>query len=1569
MDTTTVRQLRHSPGITTTLVSADGSPDPLVLRRVDLSLTFPWSIDWLDGELEAIRRARLPQVVAARVAERGPDHLDIVRPYVAGLDIQAWAAQHGPLSPNEQVRLASEVFRPLAGLHRLGIAHGGVQAANVIIRADSEEVTLLDACMTRHQLAPVTETVDGPDPRLAPSDARPGRARGFADDLVAAALVLLEALAEANRTASALRRARSVGTEAAQLVDIVGVPALLRPIVLRVLDPSTETGYHGTDEALTDLEALLATGTDMPPAYYEPAFVGRTAELAALTACAEAARGSGGAVACLSGASGLGKSRLLDAVVAQVADAGVTVLRAGAFDHTAARPLGLFAGPLREVVARLTADPREAERVRSQLGGLLAAAVVQVPELAEVFGSVATTAPSTGGIGDRALAAPAAVAALLAAVFTPARPGLLIVDDCQWADDLSWQVLARLAITIAAGSPRSAGHLSLVCAGRPDVVDRVRAWGVDGITYVALAPLSANDTAELVRSISDELPDEVLPFVDAYAKGNPLETLLVFQALVDSAALTREADRWVLAADPPAALLPPRPLDAATAAVADAERDAVLVSSRLDRISPDTRRAVRQAAVLGRRFAPELLAGALSDSVPVVEAYLLEATAHGLVRGIAEAGSSVCEFTHDRVREAVLRALPAEERRELHRRAARALEEADGAPADYDIAYHFHRAGDDAAAAPYALRAGEAGVRQNALDVAAGNFRIVQAGLADDRSDGTARFRLQEGLGTVHMLLGNYDLAAKELVWAYELSTTRSALDSSRVACLLGELSFKTGAVDDSAEWMGRSMRQIGLRLPAGPFLAGLCALGEVGLLALTWAYRRLRPNRSGTERDHLAARIYNRLLYEWWFVRSPIWSVLAILRGMRFANAAGSTRERAQAYSTASVVSGVAPILAPLALQLANHSLRLRQREGDGWGVAQSHHFRGFALFGARRYAEAIVAYDIAIEAFETYGDRWEQVAAKWQKALCLAGLGRLLEAGVLARDTYADGKRRGDRIGAGTALAIWVRCLPGDVGMETILRELRQASPGDRHTRAMLHLARAWGHLHADQAVQALAAFEQAEEVVDGAAINNHFLAPIRTSHMQVRRLVQDASPASWTRQHQLRAAAARRRFVRARLSALVFWSERPPVLREWAIRLFAKGRRRRGRLALAAAAHSAASISATGEMAACAVVASAVGLRPRRGPLSGLPRVAELCRSLGIRVDRGIVESAQSRNALDGSGSVQHQALLDAVSHLVAAEDVDEVLDELRDAVAATTSARRVEVGRPTTAGAPSGAAVPLGVEPVRDGQGKELTLLERTSTRVAVGEADEASIVAAFPVGEGDRHGPTVEVLAALAAAVIEREGLRRRSMERMVAVQEAERGRIALDLHDDFGHIFAGLMDRLSVLRSSDDPVISAAATDAREYARRGIQVARAVAWSLRPSGLDDISLTGSVEQYVEDCRQMYPTHIEFSVTGRPVPVSPVVTTAVFRIVQEALTNIGRHSGAEEASIMLVFAPGILRVVVEDDGIGFDPDVADRGRSLGLVGMRERARLVDATLSVESRPGAGTLIRVEVPLKP
>jgi signal transduction histidine kinase len=142
---------------------------------------------------------------------------------------------------------------------------------------------------------------------------------------------------------------------------------------------------------------------------------------------------------------------------------------------------------------------------------------------------------------------------------------------------------------------------------------------------------------------------------------------------------------------------------------------------------------------------------------------------------------------------------------------------------------------------------------------------------------------------------------------------------------------------------------------------------------------------------------------------------------------------------------------------------------------------------------------------------------------------------------------------------------------------------------------------------------------------------------------------------------------------------------------------------------------------------------------------------------------------------------------------------------------------------------------------------------------------------------------------------------------------------------------------------------------------------------LRPAALDDLGLVDAVHAYVDEWADRFAVRADFDATGVGValPTSPV-DTKLYRIVQEALNNVAKHARARHVSVTLAVVQGWINLVVEDDGVGFDPQQAsDRPSSsaLGLVGMRERIALADGTLIIESAPGKGTSVLAHVPISP
>jgi signal transduction histidine kinase len=217
-------------------------------------------------------------------------------------------------------------------------------------------------------------------------------------------------------------------------------------------------------------------------------------------------------------------------------------------------------------------------------------------------------------------------------------------------------------------------------------------------------------------------------------------------------------------------------------------------------------------------------------------------------------------------------------------------------------------------------------------------------------------------------------------------------------------------------------------------------------------------------------------------------------------------------------------------------------------------------------------------------------------------------------------------------------------------------------------------------------------------------------------------------------------------------------------------------------------------------------------------------------------------------------------------------------------------------------------------------------------------------------------------------------VRRQLLARTISAQEEERKRLARELHDDSAQTLTAL---LMTLKTAEDALPSSPRDAQRGLAKGRSQVdmalreIRQAILDLRPSALDDLGLASAVRWHAEENLRPLGVKVRLEISGDEGPTTATAATAIFRIVQEAVSNIAKHSQAKNVKITLEFRESEVRVLVDDDGCGFDPDglkqPQDSGRGLGLLGMRERAELFGGTVEIESSPGQGTRIRVRVPI--
>jgi signal transduction histidine kinase len=215
--------------------------------------------------------------------------------------------------------------------------------------------------------------------------------------------------------------------------------------------------------------------------------------------------------------------------------------------------------------------------------------------------------------------------------------------------------------------------------------------------------------------------------------------------------------------------------------------------------------------------------------------------------------------------------------------------------------------------------------------------------------------------------------------------------------------------------------------------------------------------------------------------------------------------------------------------------------------------------------------------------------------------------------------------------------------------------------------------------------------------------------------------------------------------------------------------------------------------------------------------------------------------------------------------------------------------------------------------------------------------------------------------------------RRQLLAKTISAQEEERKRLARELHDDSAQTLTAV---LMTLKTAEDalPAAPEGARLALGRSRSQLEVAlreiRKAIVDLRPSALDDLGLAAAVRWYADEHLRPLGIKVAFEIGGDEQRATGAAATAIFRIVQEAVNNVGRHSGARQARITLEFGPSAVLTVVEDDGTGFDPEglrqPQESGRGLGLLGMRERAELFGGDVEIESSAGQGTSVRVRIP---
>jgi len=207
--------------------------------------------------------------------------------------------------------------------------------------------------------------------------------------------------------------------------------------------------------------------------------------------------------------------------------------------------------------------------------------------------------------------------------------------------------------------------------------------------------------------------------------------------------------------------------------------------------------------------------------------------------------------------------------------------------------------------------------------------------------------------------------------------------------------------------------------------------------------------------------------------------------------------------------------------------------------------------------------------------------------------------------------------------------------------------------------------------------------------------------------------------------------------------------------------------------------------------------------------------------------------------------------------------------------------------------------------------------------------------------------------------------------RLNGVREEERARMARDIHDHLGQALTALkMDVAEVkrrVRTGDAAAVEDRLNEMAVLIDTSVNDVRRVAAELRPVILDDLGFVLAIKAYLQDVERRSGLHLVLHSDLVDLPIDTERATALFRILQEALTNVVRHAGARNAQVSLTASGNLVRLVVHDDGSGILAAESRNPRAIGLVGMRDRARLFGGTVTVTGDPGSGTTVTAELPL--
>ncbi|MCA9234713.1 MAG: AAA family ATPase, partial [Planctomycetales bacterium] len=1054
-----------------------------------------------------------------------------------------------PLDVPQALDLAGSVLAGLSKLHAHNMLHGNVCLSNVRVPSEGFVRAVLVG------LGPSASTLTGTsDDRhaLGLAEYLPPELAGTIEhdagpwsDLYSLGVLLYAAVTGAPPFQGAdmgqvLYDHLTAPVPALSSRGLVGAPRAFEDLLLHLLQKDPSARYQTADAALADVRELarrlrhgdedpqIAIGvSDRKTSLSEPSYVGREQELKLVREClSDVQRGDGG-VMLVEAVSGGGKSRFLTEAAQLARREDAWVLRGQETNDVGRRLLQVLDGVVTGILARAATRSGFDRKLRDALGDDRGALVEMLPRLEPLIGkSTGSKAPDQFGEA-RALRA---LTALLDALASDDQPVLILLDDCQWADELSLKMIQHWSSRQQSLSGRN--RLLLLAAFRSEEVgDEHLLRRVDPRGHVRLPGLTDRELRQLAESMAGTLPEDVLDVVVRLADGSPFMGTAVLRGLFECGTLRPGEQGWVVDRE---ALKDCQSSDAA----------ATLLTRRVDSMGSDAIELLSIGAVLGKEFDIELAANLASvTTVELIES--IDEAREKRLTWLRPDGTS-CVFVHDKIRSAVLAHLSTQRAQDIHQRAAQLLLRGPGAN-DADIAYHFDAAGDPKSALPYALLAARGARSKYALEVARQQYMIAERGATPD--DRTTRFHIYEGLGEIGLLQGRYDEAGRWLGMASKLA--EGSLARAEIRGKLAELSLKRGDMEQAVCEYEAALRGLGVYVPSNIVLFTLMlAVQAVAQVLHTVAPRLFlhRRRRLPDKQERLQLHLLQGLSHACFYARSRIVMFWAHQLQMNTAELYLPSEELAEAYAS----HGIGVSLYSLydrAEAYCRRSLEIRETLGNVWGQGQSLHYWGIALYTASRFHECVAKCRESVRLLERTGDYQQVHTARYQLAASLYHLGDFAQAIEEARRNHRSGLLTGDTQASAINLEVWARADLEAIPIEAIEAE-RQRERSDPQGAAQVALAYALWLLGQNREAEAIALLRGAVQNTHDRGIKNQYtLSLMAWIAVALRQSAERLSPyALRERRRTLREAA--RAATQAVRASWMCKNDVPMALREGAL-----------------------------------------------------------------------------------------------------------------------------------------------------------------------------------------------------------------------------------------------------------------------------------------------------------------------------------------------------------------------------------------------------------------------------------